>query len=160
MSRKSKNNIFKNMTKEELNNEISKYTNSYRIYQRLIALRLLSDGHTYTETSEILNVSYQTVSRWAKMCEEKGLKGIIPKFGGGRPSFLTKEEKEKLDEIILKTPNMTMKDVHKIILDEFNVNYSMKQVGQIVKQLGYNYSKAYPKFSKTPKDAEKTLKKT
>lgn len=135
MSRKSKNNIFKNMTKEELDNEISKYTISHRIYQRLIALRLLSEGYTYADTSKILNVSYQTVSRWAKMCEKEGLKGIIPKFGGGRPSFLTEEEKEKLGEIILKTPNMTMKDVHKIILDEFNVNYSMKQVGQIVKTI-------------------------
>ena len=135
MSRKSKNNIFKNMTKEELDNEISKYTISHRIYQRLIALRLLSEGYTYIDTSRILCVSYQTVSRWAKMCEKEGLNGIIPKFGGGRPSFLTEEEKEELGEIILKTPNMTMKDVHKIILDEFNVNYSMKQVGQIVKTI-------------------------
>ena len=135
MSRKSKNNIFKNMTKEELDNELSKNTIPHRIYQRLIALRLLSEGYTYADTSKILNVSYQTVSRWAKMCEKEGLKGIIPKFGGGRPSFLTEEEKEKLGEIILKTPNMTMKDVHKIILDEFNVNYSMKQVGQIVKTI-------------------------
>ncbi len=123
------------MTKEELDNELSKNTVPRRIYQRLIALRLLSEGYTYIDTSRILGVSYQTVSRWAKMCEEEGLKGIIPKFGGGRPSFLTEEEKEKLGEIILKTPNMTMKDIHKIILDEFNVNYSMKQVGQIVKTI-------------------------
>ena len=53
-----------------------------------------------------------------------------------------------------------MKDVHLLVNEKFNVNYSLKQIGIIVKKLGYNYSKAYPKFSKSPKDAEKQLKKT
>ena len=44
--------------------------------------------------------------------------------------------------------------------EKFNVDYSLKQIGKIVRKLGYNYSKAYPKFSKSPEDAEEQLKKT
>lgn len=160
MSGKTKINIFKNMSKDELNEQISKYTTPYRIYQRLIAMRLISEGHTLKDTAEILQVTYQTVNRWANKCESEGINGLIPNFGGGKPSYLTNEEKVILDNLIQKTPNMTMKDVHELILKNFNVDYSMKQVGIIVKNLGYNYSKAYPKFSKTPDNAEKILKKT
>ena len=53
-----------------------------------------------------------------------------------------------------------MKDVQHIVKEKFNVNYSLKQIGVITKKLGYNYSKAYPIFTKTPKNAEKVLKKT
>ena len=55
---------------------------------------------------------------------------------------------------------MSMKDVHLLVNNKFNVEYSLKQIGKIVKKLGYNYSKAYPKFSKSPEDAEEQLKKT
>ena len=88
-----------------------------------------------------------------------GLEGLKPSFGGGRPSKLTYDQLIELDKLIEKTPNMSMKDVHKLVNEKFNVNYSLKQIGKIIKKLEYNYSKAYPKFSKSPKDAEEQLKK-
>ena len=66
----------------------------------------------------------------------------------------------ELDKIIEETPNMSMKDVHLFVNEKFNVDYSLKQIGKIVRKLGYNYSKAYPKFSKSPEDAKEQLKKT
>ncbi len=89
-----------------------------------------------------------------------GLEGLKPSFGGGRPSKLTYDQLIELDKIIEKTPNISMKDVHKLVNEKFNVDYSLKQIGKIIKKLEYNYSKAYPKFSKSPKDAEEQLKKT
>ena len=55
---------------------------------------------------------------------------------------------------------MSMKDVYLIVNEKFNGDHSLKQIGKIVRKLGYNYSKAYPKFSKSPEDAEEQLKKT
>ena len=52
-----------------------------------------------------------------------------------------------------------MKDVHLLLNKKFNVDYSLKQIGKIVIKLVYNYSKSYPKFSKSPEDAEEHLKK-
>ncbi len=111
------------------------------------------------DAANILGKSYQTVHRWIKTCESEGLECLKTSFGGGRPSKLTYNQLKELDKIIEKTPNMSMKDVHTIVNEKFNVNYSLKQIGKIVRKLGYNYSKAYPKFSKTPENTEEQLKK-
>ena len=148
------------ITKEELNEEMSHYVGPYRYYQRLIAIKFIIEGNTISDASKLLNLSYQTVHRWAKTCEKEGLEGLKPSFGGGRPSKLSYEELIELDKIIENTPDLSMKDVQLLIKEKFNVDYSLKQIGVITKKLGYNYSKAYPIFKKAPKDAEEQLKKT
>lgn len=160
MSGKSKIDIHKNMTDTELDEEMSKYVAYYRYYQRLIAMKIISKENSIQPASNILNISYQTVHRWAKTCEEKGLEGLKPSFGGGRPSKLTYEQFIELYKIIESTPNLSMKEVQHLVKEKFNIDYSLKQIGVITKKLGYNYSKAYPIFTKTPKDTEKQLKKT
>ena len=160
MSGKSNINVLEKVKKTRLDEEIANYVSYYRYYQRLIAIRIISEGHTIAETARIMGKSYQTVHRWAKTCESEGLEGLKPSFGGGRPSKLTYDQLVELDKIIEETPNMSMKDVHRLVNKKFNVDYSLKQIGKIVKKLGYNYSKAYPKFSKSPEDAEEQLKKT
>lgn len=62
------------------------------------------------------------------------MEGLKPSFGGGRPSKLTYEQLIELDEIIEKTPNMSMKDVHLIVNEKFNVNYSINEEQNIHKQ--------------------------
>ena len=153
MSGKSKINIFNKMKKQELIDEMSNYVGYYRYYQRLIAINMIVKGFTIADAANAIGVSYQTVHRWAKSCESNGLDGLKPSFGGGRPSKLT------YDKTIEKTPNMSMKDVYFEIKNKYGIDYSMKQIGVIVKKLGYNYSKAYPLFTKSPKDAKEQLKK-
>ena len=160
MSGKSKINVFNKMTKTALDEEISNYVAYHRYYQRLIAVKIVSEGNTITDAANILGKSYQTVHRWIKTCESEGLEGLKPSFGGGRPSKLTYEQLVELDKTIEKTPNMSMKDVYFEIKNKYGIDYSMKQIGVIVKKLGYNYSKAYPLFTKSPKDAKEQLKKT
>ncbi|MBR0370798.1 MAG: transposase [Methanobrevibacter sp.] len=159
MSGKSTIEVLNKVNKTTLDEEIAKYVAYHRYYQRLIAIRIISEGHSIAEAARIIGKSYQTVHRWAKTCEAEGLEGLKPSFGGGRPSKLTYDQLIELDKIIDERPNMSMKDVHLLVNDKFNVDYSLKQIGKIVKKLGYNYSKAYPKFSKSPEDAEEQLKK-
>lgn len=140
--------------KTALDEEIAKYVAYHRYYQRLIAIRIISEGYNIADAARIIGKSYQTDHRWAKTCENEGLEGLKPSFGGGRPSKLTYNQLIELDKIIEKTPNISMKDVHLLVNEKFNVNYSLKQIGIIVKKLGYNYSKTYPQFSKSPKDAK------
>ena len=151
MSGKSKINIFNKMKKQELINEMSNYVGYYRYYQRLMAINMIVQGFTIADAANIIGVSYQTVHKWAKTCEMKGLDGLKPSFGGGRPSKLTYEQLVELDKTIEKTPNMSMKDVYLEIKNKYGVDYSMKQIGVIVKKLGYNYSKEYSLFTKSPK---------
>lgn len=160
MTRKSKINLEGKTNITQIREELSKYKHIVRYYERLIAIEYILEGHTIKEASEFINVEYKTVHRWAKMCEEKGLEGLKPKFGGGRPSKLNFEQLIQLDQYILDNKGLTQTDVLEYVKNEFNINYSLKQIGVITKKLGYNYSKAYPRFSKTPVDAEEQLKKT
>ena len=63
MSGKSKINLFNKMSKEELNNEMSQYVAFYRYYQRLIAIKFITEDHTIQDTANLLNISYPTVHK-------------------------------------------------------------------------------------------------
>ena len=129
-----------------LDEEISAYVTYHRHYQRLIEVKIDSEGNTIANAAKILGKSNQTVHRWIKTCESEGLEGLKPPFGGGRPSKLTYDQLIELDKIIEETPNMSMKDVHLLVNEKFNVDYSLKQIGKIVRKLGFNYEKHIPNF--------------
>ena len=109
MSGKSKINLEEKITKEELNEEMSRYVGPYRYYQRLIAIKFIMDGNTIKDASDLLNLSYQTVHRWAKKCEESGLNGLKPNFNGGRKSKFSKEDRVKFQKILRSVSHFLQK---------------------------------------------------
>lgn len=139
MSGKSKINIFNCMTIDELDTAIKEYNGNYRFYQRLIAMKLISMGFSFSKAGRVLLVSYHSVHRWAKACEEFGLVGLMPNFAGGRPAKLSVSMENKLYEIISSRDNISMVDVQHILSDEFNVDFSLPHVCNIVQKLGFDY---------------------
>lgn len=154
MVKKSKIDILNKMTKTQLKQAISEYTGPHRMYQRLIAMELILEGHTHEKVAELVGVKYNTIYRWAKLCEKYGIEGLKPNFGGGRPSYLTDEQKKDLDEYLSDKENLNYKDMHQIILSKYHVDYSMKQIGVLRKQLGYNYARRYPIFRQHSPEAD------
>lgn len=51
---KSKINVFNKMTKTALDEEISNYVAYHRYYQRLIAVKIVSEGNTIADAANIL----------------------------------------------------------------------------------------------------------
>ena len=139
MSGKSKINIFKNMDEVELDIAIKEYSGNYRYYQRLIAMKLISIGFSFSKVGRTLMISYLTVHRWAKSCEDSGLVGLIPEFAGGRPSKITKSVENKLSKRIESEENISMVDVQNILKEEYNIDYSLSHVCNIVRKLGFDY---------------------
>ncbi|MBQ6444398.1 MAG: transposase [Methanosphaera sp.] len=131
---KTKINIFSNMSKSELKEAIHEYVIPHRIYERLYAMKLLSEGYSYDMVAYKMGKSYQTIHRWAKICESEGIEGLKPNYEGGRPEKLSKDDLVKLDEMIQGYDEITTDQVHDLILNEFNVEYSMKQVWVILTQ--------------------------
>jgi putative transposase len=97
---------------------------------------------------------------WLKNWNEKGLEGLKPNYGGGRPSELTEEEKEELKAILEKRDDWTTKEVRELIKDRFDVEYSQRHVSRLLKSFGMKYSKPYQQDYRRPENAEKELKKT
>ncbi len=160
MAGKSKINIFNVMDENELKEEIKKSKSNGRYHERLIAMKLFSKGNKLSDIADTLEVSFPTVHSWAKNCEKYGLDGLKPNFGGGRPSILTDEIKNELEQRILDGENLSMTDVQNILADDMGINFSLTYVCQIVRDLGFNYGKPRPTFKEAPENKEEIFKKT
>ena len=136
MPKKSKIEIFNVMDEKELDEALKSLDYPIRYYQRLIAMKLISVGHNHKETGEILGVSYRTINRWAKACENEGLNGLIPNFSGGKPSKLSKENKVQFKQILIESENVTMTDAQRILKEDFGIEFTLPHVCNIVRQLG------------------------
>ena len=76
---------------------------------------MIAEGSTIQYVAKIIGVRYQTMHGWAKKCESEGIKGLIPNFGGGKPSKLSTYQLKELDEKIQKSPRMNIKMLKKLI---------------------------------------------
>lgn len=150
---KTRTNIYKHMTKSELEREISRYVSCYRYYQRLMAIKMISEGYSITETANELSRSYPTIHKWVQICASEGLIGLKPNFAtGGQHAKLTKNQMNELDDIIDSDPNLDLKELRLLIKKKYDVDYSAKQVRIIAGKLGYDYRRKRPKFFKAPID--------
>jgi len=68
-----------------LENLISKGSLSAKLYKRAVALLELDRGSTFTNVAQIVGVTIQTVSTWAKKYGENGLEFLTDKPRSGRP---------------------------------------------------------------------------
>jgi len=156
---KSKILVEDHMSLHEILNEIKKRKIDYELTERLIFISDLFKGISVPKASKNIGISHSTGYEWLKRWNNNGLEGLIPRYAGGRPSELSKEDLEKLDKILLKTPNLTNDIVFDIIKYEFGVEYSDRNVSRILRKLNYTYTKPYMIYKKMLDDAEEQLKK-
>ncbi len=147
-------------TVEEIQNRIKSLEQDIKVLKKLYFINDIYHDYTVSETCEKLGITKPTGQKWLKNWNEKGFESLTRKKGSKGQSKLTNKEKQHLDEMILKNNFKSTKEVRKFILDEFGVEYSIRQVQRIMRDLKYNYGKPYPTYSKMPEDAEEQLKKT
>ena len=148
------------MTVEELDDEIKSNNSNIYYFKRLIAMKLISYGLTYKDVSEILLIGYRTLYRWAKTCEESGIKSLIPNFNGGRKSKFTEEERNKFKKILRSKGDISMTEAQHILKEEIGHDFSLPYVCKLVRDLGFNYGSPRPEYKEEPENAEEILKKT
>jgi transposase len=152
--------VVKHLKKGKLNKIIRKKQKEIEIVDRLIFIRLLYKGKTVEKASELMDISLSTGHRWLDRWNEDGCEGLYNRYSnGGKKAKLTDEQFQLLDEMMYEEQYLNTHKLHKMIKEEFDVEYSLKQVREIVHKLGYSYKKGYMIYSKMPADAEKDLKK-
>jgi len=129
-----------------------------RVRQRLIFIRMRYLGYTVPEAAKAADMTAQNGYNIQELWNTGGPDAIEPRFGGGRTSRLTDEQKSELADIITTYPLET-KDVLLLINDKYGVEYSMKQVHVILTKMGMRHAKPYPEDHRRPDDAEEQLKK-
>ena len=157
MPKSSKIDIFNIMTEDELENELKNPENSRRDYQRCVAMKCISLGLPHNKTAKIVGVSYRTINRWANACSEGGIDKLKPDFNGGRPSQLTINQKLEFANHIYLNQGMSMTEARNYLNKQFNVNFSLTHVINLVKSLGFNYRAHRPEFIEAPENKEELL---
>ena len=151
--------IQKHTTQEELQKRIKTLETNTKILQRLYFIKHRYDGESVEEASRLVGVAKPVGYAWQKRWNESGYDGLIPRYAGGRPSKLTDQQKEKLQLLLKEKDIWTTEDVRLLILNEFDVDYTLKQVRIIAKKFGMKYAKPFAFDYRKPPDAEQILKK-
>ena len=160
MANKIQKQVKKCIKKTRLNKLISRHQQNADVLKKLIFIRFLYDGKTVEEAAKLMVISFSTGHRWLDEWNEGGYENLYPKYKNcGRKAKLTEEQFKKLDEIMINESFLSTRKVHKIIKEQFNIDYSITRIPAIVKKLGYSYKKGYIIYSKMPADAEIALKK-
>jgi len=142
------------MTKEELQRRIK----SLEI-RRLYFIKYRYEEASVEEASRRVSIAKPVGYIWQERWNEEGYKGLIPRYAGGRPSKLNPQQKEKLILLLKQKDTWTTDEVKALISNEFGVEYTLKQIRIIVKNIGMKYAKPFTFDYRKPANAEEILKK-
>lgn len=90
--------------REYLENLIRKGQQTAKAYRRSLGLLELDRGQTYTAVSKTLKVSIPTLSTWAALYKEKGLKVLHDEQRSGRPIQIDGEQRAKITALACSEP--------------------------------------------------------
>jgi len=166
MARPTEIEIVKHLSTEELNKtvgayekELQSYAKAKRMHERFCFIRMRYKGYSVEEAASANGMTTKTGYNIQAQWNEGGPAALEPNFGGGKPSRMTEEQKDRLKNVLSVSP-MSTKGVREYIEEEFCIEYSNKQIYVILGKMGMNHAKPYPKDHRRPDDAEEILKKT
>ena len=149
-----------------------------RMVLRIQGILMSLDGHTASEIADHLKVHRSTVPLWIDQWNRYGKEGLLEGHRSGRPTALSKEDRERLCDILdsgpaaygLQTGIWTSPLVRRVIEEEFGQRYHVGHVRKLLRQLGYSVQRpttqlvqadlkqqrkwvryTYPNLKKTPK---------
>lgn len=147
----------------QLFKKLLRSTDNKRMHIRYQVLILHYRGYTNVHISKIMDLNQHTVAAYINSYEQKGLEGLNMGKTTGCPRFLTKEQEEKLYEVITtKTPdevgfghrkNWNANIARKWVSDNFQVEYSNRGMLQVLHRLNLSYTR--PTYTLEKADPEK-----
>jgi putative transposase len=149
----------KHMAPDELQRRIKTLETNAKVLKRLYFIKYRYEGASVEEASNLVGVAKPIGYIWQERWNENGYNGLIPRYAGGRPSKLNSQQKEKLLMMLKQKDIWTTDEVKSLIIKEFGVEYTIKQIRIIVKKAGMKYAKPFTYDYRRPDNAEEILKK-
>ena len=150
--------IQKHISRGELNKKIKYETDGF-ILKRLYFVKYRYEGESVAVASQRVGITRSVGYIWQERWNTNGYDGLAPRYWGGRPSKLSDHQKDELKDLLRQKDNWTTKEVRDLILRNFDVEYTLKQVRVILHKFGMRCAKPYPYDYRRPPDAEEILKK-
>jgi transposase len=126
--------------------------NNLRLYKISKAMLMIADEYRISTIAEILNVSTRTIFYWLSKFLAERFSWLLGYHyrGRGRHSKLTRNQKQKLYQIVDQGPEKygfdcgvwTSAMIAEVILREFNVTYNPRYLCSLLKKIGLSYQKA------------------
>jgi len=113
---------------------IIKHEKNRKMLKRYLFINGLNNEYNLEDMVSILNISISSARKWLKLWNENGLIGLNIEWGEGRPSYLSDEQKQEVREYIKYNHVTRHSQVYKFILDNFNVEYSLKHIYRLLKK--------------------------
>jgi len=135
MSKKEMYPIKEKMSMESLEKRIKYIEYLTKVLTRLYFIKYRYKGFSVEESAKKTGVTKRIGYIWQRRWNRDGYPGLFPKYGGGRPSKLSEEQKYELKNILREKRKWKTSDVQAIIKEKFNVDYSSKQVKVIIDSL-------------------------
>lgn len=138
-----------------------------RYDHRLHAVLLVAKGMSCPEASNYLGDSERTVRYWINQYLEKGLQGLIEEERPGRPSRLTGEQIEQINQALRRKPE----DVgirggiwdgnllSAFIEQEFQISLGIRQCQRLFRQLRFRLRKPRPMIAHADPKVQEDFKK-
>jgi transposase len=117
--------------------------------RRRLAVRMLSQGKSASEVSELVGASRSSVQRWKAAWQKGGVEAVAAKPHPGRKPRLTTAQKRRLERILLRGPRAagfasdlwTCSRVAEAIHGRFGVTYHPDHVWRILHSLDWSCQK-------------------
>lgn len=119
--------IERKMADDQLNRLIRSIERSTKILKRLPFIRYRYDGDSVESAPLRVRITKMMGYVWQMRWNQDGYSGLIPKYARNGSSKMSEEQKNTLKEK-LENRKHTTAQVRSIIMEEFGIEYTMKQV--------------------------------
>ena len=117
---------------------------------RIAGILRLAEGDSCAQVAALLRVSVRAVERWRVLFLSKGTSGLPLAQASGAVSKLTKEQRQKLYELILAGPQASGYSsacwrspmIAELIVRRFGVNYHPYYIAELLRSIGLSWQKA------------------
>lgn len=133
-------NFLTNKQKLELK-KLHKKTKTLREGDRIKTILLLDDGYSYEQISKILLLDDETIRRYFRIYQEKGIDKLLEDNYLGCVGKLSKTETKKIVEHLEQKVYQNAIDIVEYINKEFGIKYTAQGLVKFLHRIGFVYKK-------------------
>jgi transposase len=128
------------------------------IARRLQAI-ISAKRHNISKVASVFGVTRVTMMRWIKDFDKESIDGLVVRKGRGRKRIFNKNDEDKIYKIIKNNPNITAKELKKVIESDLLKTVGIATVYRLMRDLGFSYITPRPTHYKQDKKQADDFKK-
>jgi len=95
--------------------------------------------HGIKDTCRIMNVSRTSIYLWSKQIKQSDFDGLLNKSKHQDGIKIKKVHLEKMSQWLTDTPSLTIKQVSKLLSDNFDITVTKSTVHRAMQRCGFSY---------------------